>query len=187
MSDRPRPEYGEYASVDEQVAAGGIPVEAEPAAPVVPAKTAVRAPLAPPDPGTRVEGAPPVTRTWDVMLTVGLLVFGVFMVVDSIPGFLDLPAAFREAFVVLEENGYAGEGFDAGPVTAGIGVAMLVIHSIILVVTVAISLVRLRARRIAFFVPVAGGVLAGIVAVVLMLVAANVDPSFAVWMNQQRG
>jgi hypothetical protein len=177
MSDRPRPQYGEYASVDEQIAAGGVPVEAEPV--VTPAAVA-RAPLAPPDPVTRVDGAPPVSRTWDVVLTLTLLVLGAYSILTSIAGLLD----FSTVLVEL----YAAAGYGAYTSIAladGIGVGILVSHSIVYVVTVAVALSRLRARRLAFFVPISGAVLAGVFYFVLVLVAMTSDPALAAWVSEQ--
>jgi hypothetical protein len=166
MSDqRARPEYGEYASVDEQVAAGGYRVEAEPPAPE---------PLAPPLAATRVAGAPPTTRPWDLALTVTFLVFGAYSVFSSIPSLLDFGSTLDQMY---ELSGY-GDYTELGLARA-IGIGILISQSVLFVLTVIVTMLRLRAHKLAFFVPLIGGVLAGIVIFVLLLVAMVSDPALA--------
>jgi hypothetical protein len=174
---RDRPQYGEYASADERIAAGGLPVEPEN---TVQNRASGTTELAPPDPASRVDGAPPVARNGDVMLTIALLVVGVYSVVSSIPGLLDLSTTLVEAFDAAGLGAFTSFG-----VADAIGVAILVSHSVILVVTVALSLSRVRARRLAFFIPLIGGALAALVFMVLLLVAMTSDPSFAAWAAMQ--
>ncbi|GAB3607296.1 hypothetical protein GCM10027413_27050 [Conyzicola nivalis] len=166
MSDqRERPQYGEYASVDEQVAAGGFRVEHEqPAA----------APLAPPLATTRVPGAPPTPRPWDLALTVTFLVFGAYSVASSVPSLLDFGATLDQMYAL---SGYGD--YTELELAHSIGIAILVSQSVLFVVTVIVTLIRLRARKLAFFVPLIGGALAGIVIFVLLLVAMVSDPALA--------
>jgi len=167
MSDqRERPQYGEYASVDEQIAAGGHKVEPDPVAPA--------AALAPPVAATRVAGAPPTQRPWDLALTVTFLVFGAYSVVSSIPSLLDFGTTLDQVYAL---SGYGD--YTELDLANGIGIAILVSQSLIFVVTVAITALRLRARRLAFFVPLIGGAVAGIVIFVLLLVAMVLDPALA--------
>jgi hypothetical protein len=174
---RDRPQYGEYASPDERLAAGGLPLDPDP---VVVDRVAGTTELAPPDPASRVDGAPPVARNGDVMLTIGLLVIGVYSVVTSIPGLLGLSTTLVDAF-----DAAGLEPFTSFDLADAIGLAILVSHSIILVVTVALALSRLRARKLAFFIPLIGGALAAVIFLVLLLVAMMSDPSFAAWAAKQ--
>ena len=169
---RERPQYGEYASPDEQVAAGGYAVEPEPL--VAPA------PLAPPVASTRVAGVPPATRPWDLALTVAFLAFGAYSVVSSIPGLLDFGTTINQIYAL---SGYGD--YTELALAVGIGLGILVSQSVLFVITVVITALRLRAHKIAFFVPVIGGVVAGVVIFVLMLVAIVSDPSFADTLNSQ--
>jgi uncharacterized membrane protein len=169
---RERPQYGEYASVDEQVAAGGYKVEPEPVAPV--------APLAPPLATTRVVGAPPTQRPWDLALTVALLVFGAYSVVSSIPGLLDFAATVNQIYAL---SGYGD--YTETDLANGIGIGILVSQSVLFVATVAVTMMRLRARKVAFFVPLIGGVIAAVVIFVLMLIVIISDPAFTATLNSQ--
>lgn len=169
---RERPQYGEYASPDEQVAAGGYAVEPEP--------VAAAAPLAPPLATSRVAGAPPARRSWDVAVTVALLVFGAYSVVSSIPGLLDFGATINQIYAL---SGYGD--YTEIALANGIGIGILVSQSVLFVVTVLLTALRLRAHKIAFFVPIVGGVVAGAVIFVLMLVAIVSDPAFAATLDSQ--
>jgi len=170
---RERPQYGEYASVDEQVAAGGYAVEPEPVAPVA-------QPLAPPLATTRIAGAPPAQRPWDLALTVAFLVFGAYSVVSSIPGLLDFGTTINQIYAL---SGYGD--YTEIALADGIGIGILVSQSVLFIVTVVITALRLRARKLAFFVPLIGGAVAGIVIFALMLVAITSDPAFAAMLSTQ--
>jgi hypothetical protein len=163
---RERPQYGEYASVDEQIAAGGHRVEPDPVAPA--------AELAPPIASTRVVGAPPTGRPWDLALTVAFLVFGAYSVVSSIPGLLDFGSTLDQMYAL---SGYGD--YTELALANGIGIGILVSQSVLFVATVAVTAIRLRARKLAFFVPLIGGAAAGIVIFVLLLVAMVLDPALA--------
>jgi hypothetical protein len=169
---RERPQYGEYASVDEQIAAGGHVVEPD----SVP--TAAPEILAPPVASTRVPGSPP--RAWDLPLTVALLVLGGYSTVSSIPGFLSFASTLNDLYVA---SGY-GE-YTSTALANGLGIGALVSQSLIYVVTVALAIARLRARKLAFFIPVIGAVVSGVVIFVLVLVAMTSDPALAAWVTSQ--
>jgi hypothetical protein len=107
-------------------------------------------------------------------------VFGVYSVVSSIPGLLSLSTTLVDAFTAAKIGTYTSFA-----TADAIGVAILVCHSVILVAVVALSLARVRARRLAFFIPLAGGALAGVIYIVLLLVAMASDPSFAAWVDSR--
>ena len=181
MSDqRGRPQYGEYASPDEQVAAGGYAVEPEPVVAAARTGAQTAAPLAPPLASTRVVGAAPATRPWDLAMTVAFLVFGAYSVVSSIPGLLDFGATIKQIYSVSGYGDYTAIGL-----ADGVGIGILVSQSVLFVITVLITALRLRARKLAFFVPLIGGAVAGIVIFVLMLVAIVSDPAFAATLDSQ--
>lgn len=175
---RDRPQYGEYASVDEQIAAGGFAVEPDP---VIPPAHLSDDRLPPPSASARVAGAPPTTRTWDLALTTALLVFGAYSIVSSIPELLNYGASMKRVVATVGVEGFSSIGL-----ADGVGVAMLVTQSVVYVAAVVLSMFRLRARKIAFFIPVAGALLVGIVTLVLASVAMFSDPAVITWLNSQR-
>ena len=183
MTDqRPRPQYGEYASVDEQIAAGGIPVELEPV--VTSPTTGVTGPadqgLVPPDPSTRIPGGPPAPKSWDFALSVTLLIFGAYTVGSSIAGLLDFSAVLREVYAQAGYGEYTSDGL-----ADSIGIAILVSQSVLFIATLVVTVLRLRAKRVAFFVPLIGGAVAGLLMVALVLVAMTADPALAAWVTSQ--
>jgi len=170
---RERPQYGEYATVDEQIAAGGFAVEPDP----VPQPEQGPADPAPPAAAARVVGDPPATRTWDFVLTTALLVFGAYSVVSSIPDMLDYSGGMAEVFATAGIGKYTSTGL-----ADSIGVALLVSHIVIYAVTAVLTLVRVRARKLSFFVPLAGAVLYALATLVLTGVALFSDPAYAAWL-----
>ena len=177
---RERPQYGEYASVDERIAAGGYAVEPDPveSRPVVPpaGRTADRFP--PPAAGARVAGGPPVARPWDLALTTALLVFGAYSVVSSIPELLDYSAGMSQVFDTAGIGAYTSTAL-----ADSVGVALLVAHIVIYAAALVLTVLRLRTRKISFFVPLAGAVLYAVVTLVLTGVALFSDPAYAVWLD----
>lgn len=171
---RERPQYGEYASVDEQIAAGGHAVDPDPVAAVVPER------FAPPVAATRVVGAPPAARPWDLALTVALLVLGAYSVISSIPGFLAFGSTLDELYTASGYGDYTSDSL-----ASGIGIGILVSQSLLYVATVALSIARLRAKKLAFFVPLVGAAASGVVIFVLVLVAMTSDPALAAWITDQ--
>lgn len=182
MSDhRPRPQYGEYASVDEQIAAGGIPVEPEPVVTPSPANATVSDQgLVAPDPATRVPGAPPAPKQWDFALSVTLLIFGAYTVGSSFAGLLDFSAVLREVYAQAGYGEYTSDGL-----ADGIGIAILVSQAVLYIATLVLTVLRIRAKRVAFFVPLIGGAVAGILMLALVLVAMTADPALAAWVTSQ--
>jgi hypothetical protein len=172
---RERPQYGEYASVDEQIAAGGFAVEPDPAAP---ASRAAADRLPPPAADTRVAGAPPAGRPWDLALTTALLVFGAYSVVSSIPELLDYSAGMAQVFETAGVGAYTSTGL-----ADAVGVALLVAHIVIYAVALVLTVLRLRTRKISFFVPLAGAALYALVTLVLTGVALFSDPAYSAWLD----
>ncbi|WP_210506872.1 DUF6264 family protein [Naasia sp. SYSU D00057] len=167
MTDRPTsgpaPRYGEYAPVPPElpeVPAAAEP-QPEPVADTAPAAAGRRGP------------------TWDRVLTIGLLVLGVLNVLSSIPQFLRLPETLDEAYAL---QGFGD--FTADSLASAVGVGINVVNVLLLLGAVALSVARLRAGRIAFWVPVVAGVLAVIATIVLLAVAMLSDPTLAAYLEQ---
>jgi hypothetical protein len=156
-----RPQYGEYASPEERVAAGGVPLDPvpEPASPAIP----LQAP-----PGKAV----PPKRNWEPILTVTLLALGGYTVLTSIPQYLDLATLLKEVF---ETAGYGV--YTSVDLARSIGIAIIAVQSVIYVLVVELTIPRLRAKKLAFVFPLVGGALAGVFVFVLLAVAIISDPA----------
>jgi hypothetical protein len=157
MTDpRPRPRYGEYAEVPPP------PVEPVPA----------------------VEAGPPTTvrarRTWDVILTTVLLLWGVADVVTGFPQFARLGALVRQ---VADAQGWPELASTAA--ADQVGATLNVIRLVLLVAAIAGALLLLSRRRLAFWLPLTAGALATIVTVVGVVVVLLGDPGFAAYLQDQ--
>jgi len=172
MSPRPAPQYGEFATPDEVREALGQPQAPDPAHRIAgeelsatpsgdamstspAASTPVVAPVvapvaasatAPTDP--RVSSA----RRWDQFVTVALLVMGMWNVIFGAPGMLAFDQAMRSYFT--EVQGVPDATF--GEPTRIIGQVMAAALITVLVACIWFSWRRVRAARIAFWVPLVG-------------------------------
>ena len=189
---RPRPEYGEYATPEEQAEAMGIPVaELSPAAPTPPpGALATPATLPPPraedavplPPLTTVNAkAAPKQRRWDSTLSLTLVFFGVYLVGSTFLSLRDLGASMRES---AETLGY-GE-FTSIALADTLGFWLSIIHPVILIITVGITLIRLRRGKLAFFVPIIGGAVAGVLFFAVVLVLFFSDPALAAYLQSRQ-
>lgn len=175
MSDtRPTPEYGEYATPEEQAAAiGTVPEAMQDITPQATPHAAVETPsstLAP-------------ARRWDVIATVALVVFGAYVTFSSIPQYADLQATIEQVFA-----GYGYTGTYANPSLAhGVGIALNIVQPIGLLIAVVFSARRLRSGRISFWIPLSTGIIVGIVSLALMAVVFLSDPSFMAFFEKSMG
>lgn len=156
--DRPRPQYGEYA----------------PLPPVTAAPEPIAAPV------EVVEAQPAPRRTWDVVFTTALLLFGVIDVVVAFEYFATLPVALRE---VYEQMGVPA--FTSDALALQMGLAINVVRVVVLVIVIVISLWRIARGRLAFWVPLAGALVAGLALVACILVVMISDPAMAQYLAQQ--
>ncbi|WP_261164551.1 DUF6264 family protein [Microbacterium sp. Marseille-Q6965] len=163
----PRPQFGEYASPEEQqrrIQANPLPVPtpapaagAEEPAPVVP-----------------VAGSGASTgRLIDRVVTVALLVYGLLNVIVTIPQLTD--------YVTYAENLLGMMGVDAtlsDPAGGrGWGVAAALVMGLGWLATAALSYLRLRAGRTAFWIPIVGAVVFLGASGLLMTVPLLNDPA----------
>jgi hypothetical protein len=168
--DRPRPKYGEYAPLPP---AGQLPPPVGP-----PLENSGPAPRRP-----RPEEVPAVARsrrTTDIVLTTFLLLVGVYDVVVSSESFTNLGAALAAAF---EQQGIAG--FASHDYADSLGTIASLVRVGLLVIAVVCSLLLIGQRRLAFWVPLAAGVLAAVTVVVCVLLVVIADPGFAAYVSQQ--
>lgn len=184
MSDsetpRPRAQYGEYATPEEQQRARGLPersskhptpgAEAGTPEPAQPATARAPEPAVPVDPPAPASAAAhPVDR----VVTLVLLAFGLFLVLTSIPGYLAMPEAMQTVYDQLDAGTYP-----AADVAASLGVTALVVQAVIWIATTASALFAMRRGRMAWWIALLGGVLAFIAMMVIVSVALFADPGF---------
>jgi hypothetical protein len=157
---RPEPKYGQYAPIVPAAAPAPVP-DATWAPPVAP--PAVAAP----------------SRTRDVVITTVLLLLGVFDVASSFSTFAQLAPALTRVYAQFGIDGSASDSL-----AAPYGLAINAVRISVLVITVVVALLLISRRRSAFWVPLAGWALAGIVSSILVAVVMLNDPAYLAWLQQ---
>jgi len=193
---RPRPRYGEYATPEEVAEARGpLPPEpVEPSDPVSRLAAPIERPASPraaqtgarPSPGVRSAARSPSARVGrrhprpgNNLITVLLLVFGIWNTVSSIPSYLDFAAVLSQG---VELAGYGSVTFGAIARTAGI--VLLVISLLLLIAAVGVSLRLIRDGRPSIWVPLAAGALYFVASLIVMaIVVANTPALLSVLDN----
>lgn len=173
--DRPRPRYGEYAPLPP---AGQLPPPVGP--PLANSSSPSQPPVEPASLEQPQPAGPRARRTTDIVLTTFLLLVGVYDVVVSSDGFANLGATLAAAFEQQGISGFASQGY-----ADSLGATANVIRIGLLVIAIVCSLLLISQRRLAFWVPLAAGVLAGVTVVVCVLLVVIADPGFAAYVSQQ--
>lgn len=170
---RRAPRWGEYATPEEVAALRGVPAPPDPATRIADADAGP----APASGGAAGGGAATASTAarWDVPVTIGLLLFGVWNLLSSIPGFLALDEAMRQSFAVMPDAPDASFGTP----TRIVGYVLFAVWALVLVVAVLASIARLRAGRVAFFVPLAAGAVALLALFLGVMVVVLVEPGLA--------
>ncbi|WP_345750990.1 DUF6264 family protein [Microbacterium rhizophilus] len=168
--DRPRPQYGEYATPEEQAAR-------------------IRHPLPVPPPVARSEAAPATAavaraalspgRILDRATAVALLVYGLLSFVNAIPAILE-PASLLTAL------GLDADDFDVTSV-GGWGIAAAVVLVVGWIVTAWLTWLAHRRGWILFWVPLAGGVVFNAISGALVTFALLSDPAIFDAVLRQAG
>ncbi|GAA4371684.1 DUF6264 family protein [Agromyces bauzanensis] len=173
--ERPRPQYGEYAPEGWtwQPPAGEHTSDPAPqmSAPPPPARGRWGAAAASGAPGA----VPTATRapSWDRVATIVLLVVGAFGAWSTAASMQQLAQQIRLSHTMLGIGEYTPPAWL--PTLSVIGmVAQLALYAAVLL----LSLVRLRARRIAFWIPLAGGGVSFLVTAVILAVVMLNDPTY---------
>lgn len=157
---RPRPRYGEYAD------------PASVAAPVLPPPVASSAPE---------PTAPRRRRTWDVVLTTALLALAVYDVIGGYSTFANLSPAIQ---IMFDQTG-VGQ-FTATAAAQQWGFIANAARIAILVVVILVSLLLVARRRLAFWVPLAGGALAAVVVLVAITAIIVADPAYLAYLSSMQ-
>ncbi|MGX5696313.1 DUF6264 family protein [Agromyces soli] len=163
--ERPRPRYGEYAppgwswqpSQPEQPAAAAEPAPAPPPAPVADTSAA------------RSRTAP----RWDRILTIGLLAFGAFGAWNSAASLQEIPRQMQLSYEMMGVGTFTPPEWL--PTLALVGaIIQLALYAVVL----GLSILRLRSGRIAFWIPLVGGVASFAVTLVLLAIVMLNDPTY---------
>jgi hypothetical protein len=162
---RERPEYGEYATPEEQAEAMGTPT-----APFVEAAIVEPAALA----EASAAIVTPQPRRWDLVLTIALVVLGAYGVFNGFASNADLAYSITQAYTAL---GYDGQFPDIERANA-VGLTLNIVQPILLALAVLLSGLSLRRGRVTFYIPLAAGVLSTIVSGILLMTLIYSDPGF---------
>ncbi|MFE5407991.1 DUF6264 family protein [Microbacterium sp. NPDC056569] len=167
---RPRPQYGEYATPEEQRSRiqQPAPWQLEPVAPIM---TDVPADGIPAAPAVAEKRQHPVDR----IVTFALLAYGLVNVITSVPAFLDY-GAYAETML-----GVMGVDVEISDPSAGRAwaIAAVVVLAIGWCATAALSVWNMRRSRVTWWIPLVGGIVFSLTAGALMVVPLMNDP--AVW------
>ncbi len=193
---RPRPQYGEYATPQEQakIIADSLPPVSELLVPP-PARPPTARPLTgggsghrPPDAATRVSANAPVrpatprrTRRWDLVLTAVFLGYASVNVIAQLVS-RDTLATIVTQFFVAQGIGV----YTPTTLTTTLGNVLNIVTLALFVVTVLATTWMLRRGRVAFWVPIVGGVAATTVALVFVVILLQSDPMFTAHLNGAR-
>jgi hypothetical protein len=117
--------------------------------------------------------AAPRRRTWDVVLTIILLVLGLFgMIIGVAYGwFFSQPEILDEGFRQQGYDGFQGE-VGAAPLV------LIVSHVLLYLLAAGLSILLLVKKKIAFYVPLSAGVLAAIIFWAVVFTVMLSDPQF---------
>ena len=170
---RARPQYGEYASAEEQRARIREPLPEHPtaAAAATPASAPPVDPAwAAPAPTAQRSGTHPADR----IATIALLVYGAVNVAFSVVSYLDFPAFLSTLYRSMGVPG-TFTNVDAGRTCGAIAVVALVVGYAIMAW---LAVRRLRRGRSAWWIPLVGAVATMIVVCACVMVAILGDPAF---------
>jgi hypothetical protein len=169
-TSRPRPQFGEYATPEEQRARiqEPAPWQQEPATPVM---TDSPAPGIPASPAPAERRPRPVDR----IVTFALLAYGLVNVISSVPAFLDY-GAYAET--LLSMLGVDVQITDPAAGKAW-GIAAVLVLAVGWCATAVVSWWSVRRGRLTWWIPLVGGILFTFVSGALMAVPLMNDP--AVW------
>jgi hypothetical protein len=173
MTDqRPRPQYGEYATPQAQAQAMGLSSPGHAPAPAAgPAAPTAAGAAAPTARGRRGQA--------NLVVTVALLALGLVNVATSIGSYLDLPGAIQ---TVYDQLGYGTYTADA--LAHSLGILAVVLSVVIWLATAAVCALLIRKHRLSWWVPLVGAAVLFVAIAIVMTVAVASDPAFAAGLQR---
>lgn len=169
---RPRPQYGEYATPEEQRARIQRPEVTEALDAGVAPQPEQPVPTAAPAPATRPGGLR--GPLWDRIITGALLAYGLVSTVSTIVQLLDFPRYAESAATILGVDA-TYTNLQAGYVW---GAAAAFVYGVGWLATTVLTWRRLKRGRIAFWIPIAGFVATALIAGVCVTLALVGDQQF---------
>ena len=121
----------------------------------------------------------PRKRTWDRVLTIALLVLTAVVVFWEV----GLYSQYGSVLVRQFQDQGIGEftNLDAAN-TAGFWINL--VRGVLLFITVAVSVTFLRARRLAFWIPLVGLALGYLITGIVIYTVLMGDPAYVVWLDE---
>jgi hypothetical protein len=119
-------------------------------------------------------------RRFDAAITIGLLAAGLVNVVGSIGANADPSRAINQSYAI-----FGGGTYTVTPQTSTIGIAVNVVNIVVFVLAAWISLELVKRKRVAFWVPIAGAVVATVITSILVLTLIVADPAFQQIMSSR--
>lgn len=132
-----------------------------------------------PPPSASPDGAPAQRRQWDVFLTVALLAIGAVTVVATFGELADLAGTIDETYRLQGIDGRL-EARDAAGI---VGFVVNVIRVAALLWAAAVSIRRLRAGQLAFWVPLTAGAVATLALMIGVGSLILGDPAFLAYVD----
>ncbi|MFT2691141.1 DUF6264 family protein [Clavibacter zhangzhiyongii] len=143
----------------------------------------------PPPPGQGAKPARPgylagqdarrAPRRFDAAITIGLLAAGLVNVAGSIGANADPSRAINQSYAL-----FGGGTYTVTEQTSVIGIAVNVVNVVVFVLAAWIALELVKRKRVAFWVPIAGAVVATVITSVLVLSLIVQDPAFQQIMSR---
>ncbi len=165
MTDpRPQPQYGEYATPEQQRAAIRQPT------PDAAAPAPVDHPRPPTAPATTVAARP--SRTADRVITVALLAYGLVTVVGAIPQLIDY-AAFARTWMEVADVAGDFTNTAQGRLWGTVGA---VVYAVGWLLTAALSWWSLSRGRLTWWIPLVGAIVTFVIVSVCLVVPILGDP-----------
>jgi hypothetical protein len=142
-SARPRPQFGEYATPEQQAHAMGK-------RPIPPLRQFPQDQPPPPDPEHRVVLAAPTGHPVDRVITTVMLAFGVYSLFTGGASYLNFGSVLEDS---AKQYGFS---YTSSASDATAGYWLFALQLVLFAVTAVFSLVQLRRARLAFYIPLAG-------------------------------
>jgi hypothetical protein len=175
-TQRPRPQFGEYATPEQQKKAIKVPLDDTESMPVASQES--------PTSHISVQGgpaaqAPARPASGDRIATMILLGIGLATILLTMAALADLPRAIDMAFAQLELGDYTSTALGSA-----LGWTALILSVALWGTALWLSLRALRRGRVAWWIPLVFGVIGNIAVFVCVAMAMAGDPAFTEYVNR---